>query len=180
MKSLPMVFVSVLVVLAATNAHAEEKKGPTISDKTFRRASFLLLDDPLSKTARDSARLILLYTLQKPNAAVGLSRQELRWIGKGDQRSLLLLAAYAAGDVGSQLNSGVKRNDRYSGLLCLFRVYRALREKEESFKVSEVEDLLQLHQEGKLVNHLQKLEEKTPTKLSPAEEQVIRKLMERK
>lgn len=62
-------------------------------------------------------------------------------------------------------------------MLTLFRVYRALRKEDEKFKVDAVENLLALHEEGKLVSHLQKLDEKKPMKLTPVEEQMIRNLM---
>ena len=171
----------VLSIAFCSAVHADEKdrNGPKISDKVFRQTSSLFLNDPSNRSARDWARLIMLYTLDRPNADVVLGREELSWAGidKEDARSLLLLAAYAAGNIQSQLNSGVKRNDRYSGVLTLFRVYRALREQDEKFEVSAVDNLLALHQEGKLVPHLQKLAERKPTKLTPVGEQAIRDLM---
>ncbi|HTU94080.1 MAG TPA: hypothetical protein VMF69_28625 [Gemmataceae bacterium] len=177
----------VLLLLAFVSAgHADDKKnkGPEITDKIFRQTSSLLLDDPLNKSAPDWSRLILLYALGKPNADFVLGPEELRWIGleKDDRRSLLLLAAYSSGNIQSQLNSGVKRNDRYSGLLSLFRVYRALRDQtlhdqKKSFTLAAVDELLALHKEAKLLPHLQKLEEKKQAKLTPAEDQAIQRLM---
>lgn len=164
---------------SAVRADEREKKGPAIGDKTFRQISSLLLSDPLNKSARDWSRLIMLYALQTSNAALVFSREELHWVdfGSDNPHTLLLLAAYAAGNIRSQLNSGVKRNDRYSGLLTLFRVYRALRENNATFKIAAVEDLLVLHQENKLMPHLQKLDEKKPAKLTAEQEAEIRKLM---
>lgn len=178
------IVLSVLLAAVGPAALADEKNatGVKISDKSFRQISSTFLNDPLHKSAGDWSRLILLYTMQTPNAAVVLGHEELRWVGLGgdEQRSLLLLAAYAAGNIQSQLNSGVKRNDRYSGLLTLFRVYRTLREQNKKFRIAAVDRLLDLHREDKLVRHLQKLEEKEPTKLTPAEEGAIRKLMQRR
>ena len=56
--------------------------------------------------------------------------------------ALLLLAAYAAGNTRSQLLSGVRQNDRYSGLITLFAVYRQLQEKDKDFKVAPVDELM--------------------------------------
>jgi hypothetical protein len=169
----------VLVFGSSSLAEQKDRKGPEISDKVFRQSSALFLDDPLNKSAPDWARLILLYSQQTSSAAVVFGREELSWSGldRDHPRSLLLLAAYSAGNIQSQLNSGVKRNDRYSGLLTLFRVYRALREQNEQFRISSVDDLLALHEEGKLVPRLQNLEAKKPVKLTPAEEEAIHKLM---
>jgi hypothetical protein len=171
-----------LLLLAFSSAGQtaqKERKSPKITEQIFRQTSSLYINDPLNRSARDWARLILLYALDAPNAAVVLGREEWRWTGMHvrDSRSLYLFAAYEAGNLQSQLNSGVKRNDRYSGLLTLFRVYRALQEQDKKFHVDAVENLLTLHQEGKLVQHLQKLDEKKPSKLTPTEEQMIRDLM---
>jgi hypothetical protein len=172
---------TLLLIASGSVVHADEKerKGPMISDKIFRQTCSVFLNDPLNPSSRDWARLIMLYTLESPNAAVVLGREELRWAGldKEEPRNLLLLAGYAAGNIQSQLNSGVKRNDRYSGLLTLFRVYRTLCEKDNKFRVAPLESLLDLHREGKLLSHLQKMEEQKPAKLSPADEQIIRDLM---
>lgn len=175
------ILLAVLLFAFGPAGHADDKdsKGPKISDQIVRQTSSLLVEDPLSRSARDWARLILLYVQQTSNAAVVLGREELRWadVDKDDPRSLLLLAAYAAGNIQSQLNSGVKRNDRYSGLLTLFRVYRALREQKAQFRIAAVDDLLALHKEGKLMPHLQKLDEKKQVRLTPAEEKALRNLM---
>jgi hypothetical protein len=179
--------VGLLVLLATLGsiASAEDRtiKDVKISEQTFRGVSSLLSNDPLSKSARDWSRLILLYALQTKDAMVVLDKTELAWVGLGEadpQQSLLLVAAYAAGNIRSQLNSGVKRNDRYSGLLTLFRVYRALREKNDKFKIAEVDELLDLHRDDKLVQHLQKLEDKKATKWSPPVEAAIRRLMNKR
>jgi hypothetical protein len=172
---------TVLLLVFASVIHADDKerKGLKMSDQDLRRTCSVFLNEPLNKSSRDWARLIMLYALETPNAAIVFGKEELHWAGldKADERSLLLLAAYVSGNIQSQLNSGVKRNDRYSGVLTLFRVYRALRENDEQFKVDAAESLLALHQEGKLLWHLQKLEQRKPTKLTPAEEQAIRELM---
>jgi hypothetical protein len=169
-----------LLAFSSTGLVAQkESKGPKITEDIFRKTSSLLLEDPLNKSARDWARLILIYALDSSDADVVIGREEWRWTGLDhiNSRSLQLLAAYEAGNIQSQLNSGVKRNDRYSGLLTLFRVYRAIQKQDEKFKLDAVEAVLSLHQEGKLLPHLQQLDEKKPKKLTPLEEQTIRELM---
>ncbi|MHB1423209.1 MAG: hypothetical protein ACYC3I_08455 [Gemmataceae bacterium] len=164
---------------SARGAEKKKDKGLEISDKLFRQTSSLLLEDPLNRSNRDWSRLIMLYALNAPNADIVLGQQELRWAGveNNDPHALLLLAAYTAGNIQSQLNSGVKRNDRYSGLISLFRVYRALHQQNENFKVAAVDDLLTLHEKDKLVRHVQKLDEKKPEKRTPAAIAAIRRLM---
>ncbi|HTU22161.1 MAG TPA: hypothetical protein VMG10_29245 [Gemmataceae bacterium] len=172
---------SVLLVATGSAALADErdKKGVTISDRSFRQIATTFLNDPRHSSAPAWARLILLYMKQTSSAAVVLGSEELQWAGFGDDDRHLqvLLAAYAAGNIQSQLNSGVKRNDRYSGLLTLFHVYRTLREQDKKFQIAALDRLLEMHREDKLGAHLQKLEEKKPAKLTPAEVQALRKLM---
>jgi hypothetical protein len=160
-------------------ANQKENKGFKISAKTFRQTGSLLLEDPLNRSNRDWSRIILLYALSASDAEVVLGREELHWAGieNNDPRALLLLAAYASGNIQSQLNSGVKRNDRYSGLISLFRVYRALQHSDQKFRVAAVDEFLSLHQEDKLVRHLQKLDEQKPEKMTPAEEALVRRLI---
>jgi hypothetical protein len=174
--------VILLAVVTAVRADERKKPGVTISDKSFRQISSTFLNDPRHRSAGDWSRLILLYAMQTSNAAVVLGSDEMHWVAldPGERRSLFLLAAYAAGNIQSQLNSGVKRNDRYSGLLTLFRVYRVLQAEDAKFKILTVDHLLSLHREDKLLEHLRKLDEKKPTKLNPAEEEALRMLMDRR
>jgi hypothetical protein len=166
------------VLLAAVGLAAAhgQGKGPQVSEKDFRRAHLRLLEDPLGKSAKEDAKVIMLFAMQTPRAAVVLRKEEMNWFGKDEKRGLLLLAAYAAGNTESQLNSGVKRNDRYAGLLSLFRVYRLLRQQDGSFKNAEVEQLLKLHGEDRLLKYVLELEQKAPTKLSPEDEKALEKV----
>lgn len=166
-------------LLPAGGGRAEEKKGD-VTPQQFRRARLLLLEDPLGKNGKDLARICMVFAMQTPDAAVVLGKEEMAWVGKDRERGLLLLGAYAAGNTASQLDSGVRRNDRYAGLLSLFRVYRTLRAADKKFRVAAVEKLLDLHKDDKLVRHLLELEKKKPTKLTPEDEEAIRKLMEKK
>lgn len=170
--------VPLVAACLALNSFADDK--PELTEKQFRRASAMLLEDPLADGAGDLAKLALVFVMQTPKAGVMLGEEEMKWIGKDDKRSLLLFGAYLAGNAQSQLNSGVKRNDRYSGLLSLFQVYRQLQAKDKDFKIADVDELLKLHKEDKLVAHLIELEKKKPTKLTPEQEEEIRKLLKRK
>lgn len=73
-------------------------------------------------------------------------------------RSKVLLAAYIAGNAQSQLNSGVKQDDVYSGVLTMIAAYRNLQEADKTFKITELDKLVKLHQDGKLVAHCGEVE----------------------
>jgi hypothetical protein len=169
----------VLAAFLATGVCADEKE-PQLTAAEFRTACSRLLEDPSHKNAPDFSRAILIFAIQSPDAVIVLGDEELKWIKKEDNRGLLLFAAYMGGNAQSQLHSGVKRNDRYSGLLYLFQVYRQLQAKDKDFRVAAVDDLLKMHKDDKLIGHLAELEKKQPTKLSPEDEEAIRKLMKGK
>jgi hypothetical protein len=167
MKSVQAVVIGALVLGlgGAGVAPAGQKKEPEVTEKEFRQANFLLMEDPLGKNAREHAKTVLVFTMQTPKAEVVLGKEELKWLGdKEDKRSTLLFAAYTAGNTLSQLDSGVKRNDPYPGLLQLFRVYRVLHERDKNYRIDEVERLLKLHQEGRLLQQLAQKEKKAEEK----------------
>lgn len=172
---------TVLVLLVPASARADEKKSEELTDQQFNRLLTVFLEDPLHEKGKDIAKLLVVSTMQTPKAAVMLGEPELKWLGKKeDDRGLLLLAAYVSGNTRSQLLSGVKQNDRYSGLVTLFAVYQRLQDKDKDYKIAEVEELRKLHRDGKLLAHLVEMEKKAPTKLSPEDEKAIKELLKEK
>ncbi len=169
---------SALVV--AGQAQEPKKGGVPITDKTFRQIGTTYLNDPANRFAANWSRLIVLYVLETKNFEVVLGKEEWTWTGLESEHphATLLLAGYVSGNLLSQMNSGVKRNDRYSGLLTLFRVYRTLRETDMEFKpIEAIDKLLKMHKENTLLTHLQELDKKKPEKLSPADEAILRNLI---
>jgi hypothetical protein len=145
--------------LTAT-VHAQEPKSE-VTEGDFQRLTVMLIQDPTNPSAKTYAKVILVFTMQTPKAAVVLGKEELQWAGEDKEKSLLLMAAYVAGNTQSQLDSGIMRDDKYAGLLKLFHVYRKLKEAQKDFKNDAVEQLIQMHQKGTLVGHLQELEKKS-------------------
>jgi hypothetical protein len=170
-----------LALLVCGPARAAAKEGGGLTEQQFGRLLTMFLEDPLHAKANEMAKLLVTFTMQTPKAAVMLGEAEMKWIGKKeDSRSLLLFAAYVSGNTRAQLLSGVKQNDRYSGLVTLFAVYQRLQAKDKKFKVAEVDKLRDLHRDGKLLAHLVEMEKKKPTKLSPEDEKAIQELLRKK
>lgn len=157
---------------------AVQDKKPMLDEKLFNRIGTMFLENPAGDSAHEQMKAIFMFTIQTPKAAVVVGSDELKWFGNDDKRTPLLLAAFFVGNVQSQLHSGVKRNDRYSGLLSLFQVYRVLQDKDKNFKVPAVEELWQLHKDEKLLKHIVDLEQRVPTKLTPADEEALKKIFE--
>jgi hypothetical protein len=176
--SFTLLLTLVLLVPAPARAGVPQEG---MSDQQFARVLMLFLDDPLHERGKDFAMLLIVATARTPKATVVLGEFELKLIDKADSdRSRLLLGAYLGGNARSQMLSGVKQNDRYSGLVTLFSVYQRLQEKDKEFKIAEVDELRKLHREGKLLAHLVELEKKAPTKLSPEDQKALEQLMNRK
>lgn len=173
--SLSALAASVLLMWNAAVVGQEKDAG--LSDQQFSRALTMFLEDPLNDKSKDLAKALVVFTMQTPNAAVVLGEAEITWTGKkDDDRSILLFAAYLGGNTQSQLLSGVKHNDRYSGLMSLFSVYRRLQAKDKDYKIAEIDDLRKMHADGKLLAHLAELEKNMPTRLGPEEEKALEEL----
>jgi hypothetical protein len=99
---------------------------------------------------------------------------------KDDKRGLQLMAAYVGGNALSQLHSGIMQNDRYSGMLMLFRVYRHFQDKDKHFRIDAVDELMKLQRDGKLLAHVVEMEKKQSTKLSAEDEAALRSLLKDK
>lgn len=165
-----------LVLLISRATLAEDKSENRPIDRRYGQILTMFVEKPLNERRKDLARMLIVYAMQSPKVAVVLSGEEMKWIGKtGDDRSLLLLAAFLGGNSYGQLLAGVKQNDRYSGLLTLFAVYRRLQAKDKTFKIPAVDELRKLHADGKLLAHLVELEKKKPTRISPETQKAIQK-----
>ena len=62
----------------------------------------------------------------------------------------LLMAAYFAGDIKSQLQKGRPGDDPYSGWLAAIRAYRQVQKKQPRVSIPEIEDLIRQEKAGTL------------------------------
>lgn len=152
----------------------EKAQEPT--DAQLRRLFAQFQDDPLGKDGKELAKALLAVAAVTSRAAVVLGEEEMAWVGDHERYKFLLLAGYLGGNLQSQFNSGIKQNDRYAGLLTLFQVYRAIREQDKDYKSPELDKLLALQKEGKLLKHIVELEARKPSRLSPEDEEAIKKI----
>lgn len=156
-------FASALAIAVTAGALAAETQ---ISEEAVRSAIESFLQNPTAPS--EQTRTIVAFTAESDAVLVVIDMDvSCTWLraDKEYEHGPLLLAAFTAGNVRSQLDSGVRRDDPYSGLLTVFRVYRHLKQANPELTIPEVETLLKLHRQGKLMEHLAK--EKAPA----AEEQ---------
>jgi hypothetical protein len=131
------------------------RAGATISETSVRSAIEKFLKAPTSPSTKLSMRTILKFAEESKDVSVLITRRATPWIGEKEYRhGEVLLCALVAGNVRSQLDSGVNASDSYSGLIQVFRVYRHIRKRDRSYVVPELDELLDKHRAGELMAHV--------------------------
>ncbi len=126
-----------------------------ISESSVRRAISTFLSQPTSPVSKQAKNMIIEFAVDSDDVSVVITSKATPWSGRKDcKHAGVLLCAFIAGNILSQLDSGVKADDSYSGLMKVFRVYRHLKSAEKSYNVPEVEQLLAMHRQGRLMRHL--------------------------
>jgi hypothetical protein len=162
MKALSGFITTVVMVFAVTAvAFAAETR---ISEKEVRIAIESFLQNPTVPS--EEAKTIVTFAAESDAVNVVMGPVSCPWIGNKEHEDAqpLLLAAFAAGNVRSQLDSGVRKDDAYSGLIAVFRVYRHMKNANPKLTIPEVEKLLKLHRQGRLTEHLAKEKASAATK----------------
>jgi hypothetical protein len=155
------------LVLLAGAAAGEPEAEPPPTEAQFRRAAATFLASPLSDEGQRAMRTIALFAESSEDVTVVMHMGYLAWMraDKLCKYPAELMMAFAAGNVLAQLDAGVDRNDAYSGMIQVFRVYRGLKAATGGYAVPEIESLMAQHRKGNLWLHLAQIERgdsKTP------------------
>ena len=113
-----------------------------------------------SPAAADAAKLIVVYAQVSDDVMVDIGPDQLPWVNedwgleKDRAASLqsMLMAAFVAGNVKSQIKNDRAEDDTYSGWIFVIETYRRLRAK-EPFRSPSIEALARMQAEGKLLQH---------------------------
>ena len=125
------------------------------SETAVRRAATTFLDQPTSSVSKHSMKTIMAFASESDKVTVTISRKAVPWYGNERlPHAEVLLCAFIAGNVISQLDSGVNADDSYSGLMKVFRVYRSIKRRKRTYRVPEIERLLALHKAKRLMRFL--------------------------
>ncbi len=154
-----------VLVFGFSGALAEPPATKELTETEFNKELSNLLANPTQRDADVIAKKIVMFMMGNKHAVVILGPEELKWGFNDEKYGKILFAAFVGGNTQSQLYSGVHGNDRYSGLISLFKAYRQLKANDSDFTVKEIETLLALHKEGKMMQYLIELEKKQPTDL---------------
>jgi hypothetical protein len=140
------------VLLGAGVAHA----GTTapVSKEAVLKAITVFQEDPSSQQGSEASETILAFARSSDAVHISLSHDVVPWMKKSDapdaDTRTMLLAAYVAGNVSSQLKSGRVHDDIYAGWEQVLTTYAQLLAINPAAKISEVNELKSKEAAGKL------------------------------
>jgi hypothetical protein len=117
--------------------------------------------------AVDAAKTIVLYAQDSDDVLVDIGPEQLPWVsekwGLGKEQELecqsMLLAAYVAGNIRSQIKNSRTEDDTYSGWVFAINAYNRLRAK-GPFRSQSIEELSRMEADGTLLRHAKEVQEK--------------------
>ena len=149
------IFTSALVMVAfAVSASGAETK---ISRETALDAIMTFRADPFSGWNRGAAGIIFKFVEKSPDVVVNITRKALPFLGDksvNHSDECLLLAAFVAGNVDSQLLKKRKKDDSYAGDLQVIATYRQMQQKNPKLRIASVEKLIDLEKRGELKRYV--------------------------
>ncbi len=146
------------VVLFAALAGAAAAAPPSRNDVLV--AISVLEKNITSPEASGAAKTVVVYAQESDDVMVDIGRDQLPWVAEtwgldketeqADQS--LLLAAFVAGNIRSQIKNDKAEDDTYSGWIFAIDAYKRLRTK-GAFRSPAIESLKKMEDEGTLLKH---------------------------
>ena len=133
----------------------QQGKG-TVSKEDARKAIAIFRRDPLNSQGEMTRPIILKFAEDSPDVEISLSDKRLNWVGNKsvpEETSQVLIVAYVAGDVQSQLDSGKTKDNPVAAAEQVINTYNQLKHANPELRVREVEELIRLQKQGKLAEH---------------------------
>jgi hypothetical protein len=151
MKKLAAVFMFGALLAAGAGWAGADK---TVSRDEVLKAIAVFQADPSSRQGADAAGTIFAFAKTNDAVRISLSHAVAPWMKKNDAPDAdtrgMLLAAYVAGNLNSQLKSGKSHDDVYAGWQQVLATYAKLLAINPAAKISEVEQLKDKEAEGRL------------------------------
>jgi hypothetical protein len=131
------------------------------------QAITVLEKNVVGQEAAEAARTIVMYANLSDDVLVNLGPDEIPWVdekwGLEKEQELscqsMLLAAFVAGNVRSQIKNDRAEDDTYSGWIFAIDAYNRLRAK-GAFKSPSIESLSKMEGEGTLLQHARQIQSK--------------------
>ncbi len=162
-------FTAILFLFVSACAFAA---GP--SKKDVMRAISVLETDVTGPKAAEAAKTIVAFAQASDDVMVDFGPVQLPWVdekwglGQEKEQSLksLLVAAFVAGNIRSQIKNDLVEDDTYSGWIFVIDVYHHLREA-TPFTSPSVEALEKMQAEGTLRRHAKDAHAQTDREEAP-------------
>ena len=118
-----------------------------------------------SPEATEAAKTVVIYAQQSDDVMVDIGEDQLPWIGekwgldrtREQANQSLLLAAFVAGNIRSQIKNDKVEDDTYSGWIFAIDAYKRLRTK-AAFRSPAIEALKKMEDEGTLLKHAREVQ----------------------
>lgn len=148
----------VAVVLISSIGARAKSSDPAIDKETVRKAIAIFRQTPTNQQGSMVRPIILRFAQENPDVVIIVSPKVMPWIGGGkghEEAGALLVTAYVAGDLQSQLDKRKMKDDPVAGTEQVIATYRQLQKTEPQLKITEVEKLIDLQRQGKLAKHFE-------------------------
>jgi hypothetical protein len=154
-----------LLTAAALMALASAGAAAPPSKQEVLMAISVLEKNITSPEASDAAKTIVVYAQQSDDVMVDIGQDQLPWIGerwgldrtREQSNQSLLLAAFVAGNIRSQIKNDRAEDDTYSGWIFAIDAYKRLRAK-APFRSPAIETLQKMEDDGTLLRHAKEVQ----------------------
>lgn len=140
----------VFALLGVVAARAEPVSRPEVL-----AAIAVLEHDITAPEAVKAATTVMRFGKESNDVLITVGLDTMPWMRTDVSRSEarvreMLMAAYCAGDIKSQLAKRRAEDDPYRGWLAVIKAYRQIRQKQPEVRIPEVEELIEKEQAGVL------------------------------
>jgi hypothetical protein len=154
-RRIACLFLVTLVVLTAAKAEP-------VSRREVLAAIAVLDKDVTTNEAVDAAAVVARFGKESDAVLITVGAETLPWVQTDVPEAearvrALLMAAYFAGDIKSQLEKRRPADDPYRGWLAAIKAYRQILKKQPDMVIQEMEDLMTKEQAGTLKAAAEKL-----------------------
>jgi hypothetical protein len=146
-----------IILLGIARAAAEP-----ISRREVLAAIAVLEKDVTSADALKAAETVARFGKESETVLITIGTETMPWVRSDPPEPevpvrAMLMAAYFAGDIKSQLERRRPVDDPYSGWLATITAYRQIRRKQPEMVIPEVEELIKKEQTGTLKQEAEEL-----------------------
>src|SRR4051812_30867432 len=148
-------------ILLAIALLVQPATGPSNSAKLMTRDEAIKTIDRFLENPKlgEDAQAIMKFAEESEDCMIAVDEKAAPWAVKKPpyEQAKVLVAAYVAGDIKSQLQSKKVEDDPYAGMLAAIKVYNKLRETDKNLKIPEIEEQIVMENKGELKAHAEKI-----------------------